>query len=328
MNQSQFERKYQEQWEQFNRLLEIIESKEGNRQVNENKMADFPTRYRQLCNHYGLALSRHYSPSLVDRLHDLVLRGHHQLYKKKKSLLWASINFIFREFPRTLRQYWPALWLSFALFYGPALAVGVAAYQNPVLIYSLMDDRGVYEMETMYNPENRKVGRRPARSSETDLSMFGFYILNNISIGFRTFAGGIVFGVGTIFLLVFNGLFIGAAAGHLSHPPYVETFWPFVLGHGAFELTAIVICGAAGLLLGYSLLCPGRYLRSDSLKRQAPAALTLVIGAALLLVCAAFIEAFWSSSGVALAIRYTVAAFNWIIVIAYLLFAGRGLHGS
>ena len=153
--------------------------------------------------------------------------------------------------------------------------------------------------------------------------MLGFYFLNNISIGFRTFSGGIVFGVGSAFFLFFNGVMLGGVAGHLSHPPFSSTFWQFVRGHGAFELTAIVICGAAGLLLGYSLVVPGNYRRRDALRMIAPVALKLVMGGALMLVVAAFIEAFWSSSGFSPTVKYSAAAVFWSMVALYLLFAGR-----
>jgi len=328
MNQNQFERTYQDQWTQFSQLLDVLESKSGNIAETDMGLEEFPAQYRKLCNHYGLVQARHYSPALVDRLHDLVLRGHRQLYKKKTNLTWAAINFIARDFPQTLRRNYVAFWLAFCLFYGPAAAVGIATYHNPVLIYSLMDENKVIGMESMYDPNNQKIGRSAERDAETDITMFGYYILNNISIGFRTFAGGIIFGVGAFFFLVFNGLMIGGVAGHLSHPPYVETFWQFVSGHGAFELTAIVICGAAGLLLGHSLICPGQYRRTDSLRLKAPTTLLLVIGAALMLVCAAFIEAFWSSSSLSPTVKFSVAACNWILVILYLLFAGRKRNGS
>lgn len=106
------------------------------------------------------------------------------------------------------------------------------------------------------------------------------------------------------------------------------TFWQFVCGHGAFELTAIVICGAAGLLLGYSLIHPGRYRRRDSLRLTAPTALKLVMGGALMLLIAAFIEAFWSSSSFSPQVKFSVAAFYWGVVILYLLFAGRRRYES
>ena len=322
MNQSRFEHIYRPHWEQFSRVLEALEG--GSVETPGTiSIEDFPRSYRQLCNHYALARARHYSPALVDHLHGLVLRGHRQLYKKKTQLIWTIIGFITYDFPSTLRQNLPAFWLALALFALPCVTIAVATYRSPTRIYSLMNESGVARMETMYTPKTWKIGRTGKQKSETDVQMFGFYIFNNISIGFRTFAGGVVFGIGSIFFLIFNGLLIGGAAGYLSHPPYRHVFWQFVLGHGALELTAIVISGAAGLLLGYSLIRPGRYRRLDALRLQAPIALKLAMGAAAMLLGAAFIEAFWSSMNLPQATKYTFAACAWTLVILYFCFAGR-----
>lgn len=323
MNQNRFEQAYQEQWRSFELLLDMLEAKDHEFLPTAADLNSFPTGYRRLCNHYGLARSRRYSPALVDRLHLLVSRGHRQLYRRKGSLLRHGLQFVGRDFPRTVRSIPAAFWLAFLLFFGSATGIGIATYHDPVLIYSIMDEGQVSEMEAMYDPGNKKIGRGAARESETDFAMFGYYIMNNISIGFRTFAAGILFGVGSVFFLLFNGVTIGGVAGHLSHPPFASLFWPFVSGHGAFELTAIVICGAAGLTLGGSILMPGRLSRRDSLRFHAPIALRLVMGAALMLLCAAFIEAFWSSSGLDPAIKFWVASFNWSIVVLYLVFCGR-----
>ena len=328
MNQNQFEEAHQEKWKQFSRLLDELESKDTAKIVSGIFLAEFPSRYRKICNHYSLAKARHYRPALVDKLHDLVLRGHLQLYRKKTTIFWSIIRFVSTDFPRTLRQKVLFFWLSCLLFVLPGILTGLATYDDSVLIYSIMDESQVVNMESMYDPDNSKIGRSAERTDEDDLTMFGYYILNNISIGFRTFSGGIVFGIGSAFFLLFNGVTLGAVAGHLSHPPFATTFWPFVCGHGAFELTAIVISGAAGLLLGYSLINPGSYRRRDALRLIAPVALKLVMGGAVMLLIAAFIEAFWSSSSFSVNIKFSVAAICWGMVIFYLLFAGRKSHGS
>ncbi len=323
MNQSQFEQNHHEQWQQFRTLLESMEDNPAAMIAFDIPIEEFPRRYRRLCNHYSLARARHYSPALVDSLHGLVLRGHRQLYQKKTRPVWAVVNFIAGDFPRTLRQQLPAFCLAFILFYLPLVSIGIATYRDPVLVYSLLGEPGVARMESMYSPEGWKIGRTGAQRSETDVRMFGYYIFNNISIGFRTFAGGIVFGIGSVFMLVFNGTMIGGMAGYLSHPPYDRVFWQFVLGHGALELTAIIISGAAGLLLGYSLIRPGRYRRLDSLRLQAPVALKLVMGAAAMFLGAAFIEAFWSSFDLPVTAKYSFAGCAWTLVIVYFCFAGR-----
>lgn len=328
MNQHQFEQLHQPLWDQFDILLSHLEKKSVQDTTGEVQPEKLPEFYRSLCNHYGLARARQYSPALVDRLHELVSRGYNQMYREKRAYLWQFFTFITRDFPCTLRKYQKTFWLACVLFYLPALSIGFGVYHDSSLIFSVMPEEQVYKMESMYDSLQTEKQTEKGRHAESDFAMFGYYILNNISIGFRTFAGGILFGIGSIFILVFNGVTIGAVFGHLSHPPFNERFWQFVAGHGAFELTAIVICGTAGLRIGYSLLHPGQYSRSDSLRGAAPEAIVLVIGAALMLVVAAFIEAFWSSSGVTSAAKYWVGGGNWLLVIGYFLLAGRGNHGS
>jgi uncharacterized membrane protein SpoIIM required for sporulation len=154
--------------------------------------------------------------------------------------------------------------------------------------------------------------------------MFGFYIYNNITIGFQTFAGGLLFGLGSLFYLVFNGLFLGVVSGHLTALGFTQTFWPFVAGHSSLELTAIVILGGVGLMLGYGAIAPGRMKRWHAIRDMATEAMPLVYGSVLMLVAAAFVEAFWSSTTwPPVQTKYLVGAFLWVLLGLYLLFMGR-----
>jgi uncharacterized membrane protein SpoIIM required for sporulation len=319
MRQELFEQNNAPLWEELEALL----GEEAARTQDPAALLRFPWLYRRACNHYALARSRHYSPALVAQLHDLVLRGHERLYRRRGAWLWRLIAFLGGEFPRAVRAHAAFFWLSAALFLLPGLLAGGFCYSQPELIYSILEEGQVADMEYMYDPANRKPGRTAERDSETDFVMFGFYISNNIGIGFRTFAGGILYGVGTVLLLLFNGVVIGGVAGHLTRIGYQDTFWSFVSGHGALELTAIVICGAAGLMLARAVVAPGRLRRTLALRQTAPEALKLVMGAALMLLLAAFVEAFWSSSGVALTVKYAVAAVLWSAVALYLWQVGR-----
>ena len=157
--------------------------------------------------------------------------------------------------------------------------------------------------------------------------MFGYYIMNNIGIAFQTFASGLLFGLGSLFFLLFNGLLIGAVSGHLSQIGYGEPFWSFVIGHGAFELTAITLAGAAGLQLGWALIAPGRHARSEALRLAAAQAVKLVAGVVIMLLIAAFVEAYWSSMTLASSsLKYWVGAALWLLVAIYFLAVGRGTH--
>ncbi len=323
MRQEQFETENSAFWDELAQLIEDLERPSYKRRLPPERRRGFPARYRRLCSHYALARSRDFSPALLEQLHSLVRRGHAQLYRRHAAWGWRILSFILSGFPRALRRNQGYFWLALTVFLLPALLAGVGCFHEQDLIYSILDEQQVVGMESMYDPGNRRPGRSLERSSETDFVMFGYYIMNNIGIGFRTFAGGILFGVGSLLLLLFNGIVLGGVAGHLSRLGFHDTFWPFVSGHGAFELTAIVICGAAGLMLGHAVLAPGQRSRSLALKQQAREAVQLVLGAALMLLVAAFIEAFWSSSGVAIQLKYTIAALFWSLVILYLVGMGR-----
>jgi uncharacterized membrane protein SpoIIM required for sporulation len=174
----------------------------------------------------------------------------------------------------------------------------------------------------MYDPDDpaRKIGR----DDGTDLMMFGHYIMNNISIGFRTFASGLLAGVGTIFVLISNGVIIGTIAGHLQAVGHGDPFWRFVAGHSAPELTAIVIAGAAGLRLGLDLIAPGRRRRVDALIEAGQVGAKLCVGIFAMLVFAAFVEAFWSSIGwMPAAVKYSVGGALWTLVVVWLWRGGR-----
>ncbi|MET0089433.1 MAG: stage II sporulation protein M [Candidatus Thiodiazotropha sp.] len=328
MKQQQFETTYQPLWDEIAALMDDLGRERRKRTLSVEQHLRFPELYRQLCSHYALARSRGFSPARVEQLHALVMRGHPLLYRVSGGWRWRLLQFVFGGFPVALRRQARYFWVALAAFALPALVSGLACYQNETLIYSLMSHSMVEQMEEIYDPANDRPGVSRERASDTDFMMFGYYIENNIGVGFRTFALGLLYGVGSLFLLLYNGLVIGGVAGHLSRLGYHDTFWPFVSGHGSFELTAIVICGAAGLMLGHALIAPGQLTRVQALRLRAHEALPLVMGAALMLLVAAFIEAFWSSSDFPPATKYTVAGLLWTLVIVYLGFSGRGARGT
>ncbi|MBM7061702.1 stage II sporulation protein M [Pseudomonas sp. UL073] len=323
MKQSLFEQRNQSAWQRFTQQLDALERGKASRDTS----AHFSSDYRHLCQHLALARERGYSSHLVDQLQQLAMRGHQQLYRHRDHLGARLIGFLLGGLPRLVRQEWRCMVAASLLFFGSLIGIALLVYLFPDLVYSVISPEQVGSMEQMYDPDARRLGRFGERDSGDDWMMFGFYIMNNIGIAFQTFASGLLFGLGSLFFLLFNGLMIGAVAGHLTQIGFGETFWSFVIGHGAFELTAIALAGAAGLKLGSALLAPGRWPRSEALRLAAKPAVQLVAGAALLLLIAAFVEAYWSSMTYTTPlVKYVVGAGLWLLVLAYLLFAGRGQH--
>lgn len=284
--------------------------------------ADMPQAFRQLCAHLALARDRQYSPELVDRLNALVLRGHHALYGARTRGLGGLRAFLDGGFARAVRAEWRCVLLATLLFFGPLLGLVAAIQAWPEFASVVLSPHTLGEVQEMYAPDNERMGMRDA---DTSMQMFGFYIWNNVRIGFQTFAGGVFLGLGSVFFLFYNGLHIGAVMGHLQQVGLGAQLWPFVAGHSAMELVAIVIAGAAGLKLGGALLAPGRRSRRHALVEAGRAAARLVAGAALMFGIAAAIEAFWSPLRLPEPLpKYLVGALMWLLVLSYLALSGRG----
>ncbi|XOZ33629.1 stage II sporulation protein M [Halomonadaceae bacterium KBTZ08] len=319
MKQEIFEQRHQQEWERFEQDLTELEK---SRHPDADALDSFPARYRQMCQLLAIAQERGYRTDLVERLNALVLRGHHQLYRFNTRFWQHLVTFILVGFPVLVRQEWKMVAVASAVFVLPGLLFYLAVLIEPSLIYGLLDAAQVTKMEDMYNPASERFGSD--RASDSDVMMFGYYIYNNISVAFRCFASGLVFMLGSVFMLLFNGLLLGGVAAHLQNLGYTSTFFPFVIGHGAFELTAIALAGAAGLKLGYSLLVPGSQSRLSALKDAGQTAIRLVYGVILMLIIAAFVEAFWSSNhAVTDAVKYGVGTACWLFVLLYLTRAGR-----
>ncbi|RLU03026.1 MAG: stage II sporulation protein M [Ketobacter sp.] len=321
MKQELFEQNNAQQWQRFETKLETLESLR--RKDKSADVSGFAEQYRQVCHHLALAQERQYSPYLIDRLNQLALRGHQQLYRSHTNILYNIVYFILVGFPAAVRREIVFVSIAGGLFFGSLLLMAVLTYFNPSLVYSVYPEENVMDFTEMYDPAS-KARMEQSRTAADDFTMFGFYIKNNIGIGFQTFASGFLLGAGAIFNLLFNGIAIGAVMGYLTELGYTDTFFPFVIGHGAFELTGIAIAGAAGLKLGYGLLCPGRLSRKQSLIQAAREAMPLVYGVFFMLLIAAFIEAFWSSSSyLSITAKYTAGASFWLLVLSYFALGAR-----
>ena len=329
MTPLQFEKNHSATWAELETVLDHLD---GLKKIKKPKRGEAPLRpldgarmtalYRRSCEHLALAQARAYPIHLTQRLEMLTQRGHRLIYRQHDYGVARLKQLVLVDFPQSVRGHRWYLLVATLLFLVPMLAIGWATYRDPGFVLHLMDADQVQNFDSMYGDSSRSIGHQ--RHASTDWQMFGYYIQHNIGIGFQCFASGLFWGLGSVFYLVFNGQSIGAVAGYLTARGYTETFYSFVVTHSAFELTAIVLSGAAGLRLGHALLSPGRRTRLESLKHAAKDAITVVYGVMGMLLIAAAVEAFWSSARwVAPGVKYGVGAACWALVIAYLGWQGR-----
>lgn len=324
MKQQLFEARHAAEWRQFEDWLDGRRAK-GQQGAAAGAFAEveMPQRYRRICQQLALGRDRGYGADIVDRLHRMAVGGYHALYTERIEPRSELLAFVLSRFPRLVRSHARVFALAAVLFFGPLLGMIAILQYFPDFVYYFLSPDKLTAIESMYDPKSERLGRTP--EADSAFYMFGVYVWNNIRIAFQTFAGGLLFGIGTLFFLLFNGFVIGAIAGHLTQAGYAEPFWSFVSGHSALELTGIALSGAAGLKLGLALIAPGRLSRRQALIGAARDGAGLVYGAAGMLLLAAFVEAFWSPlTEVRPLVKYGVGAGAWLAVCAYFLAAGRG----
>lgn len=321
-------------WQELEDALDRAEKKPRDKTRDERKKATpagkpapldgarLAELYRRSCEHLALSQARAYPIHLTQRLESLTQRAHRLIYRRHDYGIARLRQLVLVDFPQGVRDHGVYLLAATLLFVLPALAVGLACYADPGFILHLADADQAQEFDRMYSESERALGR--PRDASTDWQMFGYYVMHNIGLGFQCFAGGLFLGLGSVFFIVYNGVFLGGVAGYLTARGHGENFWSFVVTHGAFELTAIVLAGAAGLKIGHALLAPGRHTRLEALRRASADAIVVVYGVIGMLVVAAAIEAFWSSARwVPPEVKYGVGGACWLLVFAYLAWQGR-----
>jgi uncharacterized membrane protein SpoIIM required for sporulation len=316
MTERSFIQRREPVWTEFSKLVW------GKKTELKKDASSFVLKYREITQDLNTAKAFGFDPVIIDRLNTLVNEGNQILYARRSWSLKALAHFITRTFPQKVRLQWRGILAVSFLFYGFAAFFGLLCIRFPGISEELLSSYQIDQIEETYNPESSLY--LTPRDVSNDADMFGFYIFNNISIAFRSFAGGIIAGIGSLLILCFNAGFLGIIQGHLINVGYAKTLYSFIIAHSAFELTAIIFSAYAGLLLGYRFFVTKGLSRGASIKNAGKDALPIIAGSAIMLVIAAVIEAFWSSKHqFPFMLRIIVGACMWIIVLSYFIFAGR-----
>ncbi len=310
-----------ERWTAFERLAERA-ARSGLDSFSAAELPDFAARYREVA--ADLARARTYgAPApLRARLERLVAAGHNALYRdERKSGAWLW-TFLLEECPAGIVAARRTIAVAFLAFALPAAAGFLLLRERPALAEELLPAVMLERAEA--GVERQQAGRG---YYEADLEarplMASAIMTNNIGVAFNCFAGGIFAGVGSLVLLAFNGLAIGAVSSHFANVGLFGYLWTFIIGHGVLELFAIWVAGAAGFLLGKALLAPGDLPRGEALVLAGRLAARMVGAVIVLLVLAGLIEGFVSASEMPLPYRLTVSAASLLFLVLYLMNGAR-----
>ncbi len=316
MKKARFVSERRPAWQRFEKLLVSAETSRVPR-LTQQEVSEFSELFRAICYDLATVRSRDWGSGLERYLNDLVVRGHGAFYGSPPRRVGGIVRFFTEKFPRLLRENAAYFWVSLILFGTPFATSWIIIEGKPSLAARVLPASTLAQFDEMYSEEEQ--GDGPGMEA----AAAGFYVHHNTSIAFRCFALGVFLGLGTVYVLVYNGIVLGTVAGYVLAMGHGEKFLSFVVSHGSFELTAIVISGAAGLILGHALIAPGTLTRSRAIYERGLVAVQLALGAAGMLGVAALIEGFWSPSAAPPLAKYVVGGLLWVVVIVYLATAGR-----
>ena len=303
-------------WDEFGVLAERAAT-QGLDSFAAAELPDFAARYREVAADLARARTYRAQPPVLARLERLVAAGHNALYRDERRSASRIWRFIAEECPASIVEARRTVFLGFLIFLLPGIAGFLLLRERPALADEILPQVVLERAEA--GTERQRAGRGYYEAEEGDRPLMASSIMtNNINVAFNCFASGIFAGVGSLVLLGYNGLAMGAISGHFANRGLLGYLWTFVIGHGVLELFAIWVSGAAGFLLGKALIAPGDLTRGEALVLAGRLAVRMVGAVILLLVVAGLIEGFVSASTEPLGYRLAVSAGSLVFLILYL----------
>ena len=300
----------------------------GLRHMSEAEVSDFVAQYREIATDLArlTTASKGASSDAVFYLSRLVAGGHNLLYRQRAITARAAVRFVTVNVPREVRRSWGYIAIAALSLFGPMAITYQAVVNDPLLSESLLPPG-------MIDRANEGVARAK-KGDQTYVEIKSFMrpleasriISNNIQVTYTVFIFGITFGLGTLVMLVTNGVSIGAALGLYQSKGILSQIGGFVLSHSVFELSAICIAGAGGLLVARALLVPGRYTRGEALVIYGRRAIRLITVSTMLLIVAGTIEGLISPrTDISLTVKIGIASACAVVLLLYCLIGGRGM---
>ncbi|HXA28260.1 MAG TPA: stage II sporulation protein M [Candidatus Angelobacter sp.] len=299
------------------------ELEDGIRRARRGRLRGMPAQdlerfgmlYRRAAGDLAIAARDFPDQPVSEYLNSLLTRAHPLLFRGPSPRLSRVVRFYAVELPRAVRSAHVYLYASLGLFALGAVAGWLTVVLRPDLVSSLVPPQVLDGLSQGHLGNDQLKQFAPALAA--------FIIQNNIMVSLIALVAGVGFGLPTAAILATNGWTLGTLGAAVHQAGFDAGFWSLIVPHGAIEISVILIAGAAGLMIGDSLLRPGLLRRMDSLTRAAQRALVLAVGAAPLLVIAGMIESFVTPSDAAVGAKLAVGAVTGVLMWSWLLLAGR-----
>ncbi|WP_066383237.1 stage II sporulation protein M [Anabaena sp. CA = ATCC 33047] len=298
-------------WQRLEALLRQAETK-GLKSLKAGEISELASLYRSVAADLARARTQQVGNILIQNLQLLTTRAYTQIYQGSRRQEWQAVVEFYRwGLPEVIQRTFPYTATATGLFCFGLIVAWWYAWRDPVFMSLIVPESLISQVRDEHKLwMGSIVGIEPLASSGI--------MINNIRVSFGAVAGGITAGVFTTYIMVFNGLLIGAIATLVGQNNLAYPFWAFVFPHGALELPAIFFAGGAGFLLAKAILFPGKYRRQAALKYYGSQAVKLLFGIVPLLVIAGIIEGFFSPNPIVPnPLKYLFGLGLFIILVMY-----------
>src|SRR5882724_10620520 len=291
-------------------LLVDRSNKGGISILEHHELQELGLLYRQTASDLATVREDVTSNQLAFYLNQLLGRAHNLIYMGHKPKISGLVRFYAQTFPRVFRETFRQTLLAFLIFVVTGIATWAVTIHDPAFAHRML---GPQMMDTI----ERKEMWTQSIVTIKPLAASGI-MTNNLAVSFATFAMGITAGIGTIWMMVTNGMLIGVIGAATWQAGMALQLWSFVAPHGVLELPAIFIAGGAGLEIARGMLFPGLLPRKISLAQAGGRGARLLLGTIPMLIIAGLIEGFFSPSHSPVALKFLLAAVLFAALATYL----------
>jgi uncharacterized membrane protein SpoIIM required for sporulation len=306
------------QWERLEALVAQCGSG-GTGNLTRSDLREFGLLYRQIAADLSIlrqdVTGTHYSR----HLNQLLGRAHSIIYLGKKTSFRSLLGFFASDWPALVWRMRPYLAVVACVFLLCGMAGVLLTLRDPDFALQVLGPQMIDSIERHEMWTQSIVGIKPLAS--------GAIMTNNLAVCFMTFAMGVTAGLGTLYMIAFNGLLMGVVGAACGTHGLSLSLWSFVAGHGSLEIPAIFFAGAAGLRLGAGLLFPGQLTRRESIRLAGTEAVQLELGTIPLLIVAGIVEGFISPLAINPALKFALGAALFSALLMWVLSA-RARSGS
>jgi len=306
---NQWLKKRRPYWERLSGLLNRA-SAGGVRQLTRAEIRETALLYRQAASDLSTLRQDSTARTYTEHVNQLLARAHHIIYSGRRASFLKILLFLRDDYPATVQRQIRYVLLSLVILLSGSLLGSVLTLARPQFMRHMLGPAMVETIERHEMWTHSIVGIEPVASS--------LIMTNNLSVCFVAFGGGVIFGLGPLYSMFFNGLLLGVIGVACQQHGMSVSLWSFVAPHGSLELPSIILAGAAGLRLGRGVLFPGLYRWRDSIALAGVESTRLVAGIIPLLVIAGTLEGFFSPSAAPIWLKFTVGGSLFVLLLLWL----------